>query len=385
VSRVFRAMLAEFRPDIVHVHHWIRLSTDLVASAAAAGIPAVVTLHDLFPSCPRVFRLKGADGAEACTAKLADADCVPCVPRWRFDRDDDVVAALASYRTDMRNELTLARARIAPSRSHAELLARTLEIDAPITVVPHGRLHPPLERAAPPPADGRFRIGCFSHLQPLKGQHLLLEALRLLPQTSGVEVELLGAAVDPDYEQRLQSLAQGFTVRFRGRYERSHLAAAHFDVVVIPTLCAESWCYILDEIGDLGVPIVAPRAGAFVERATPRVALFERNDAADLGRVIGGLIATPSQLAAMRAAPAPVVPEFESQARAILGLYETAIAAGPPALLHDALTAREERLIDAWRRREVHFRELVRTEKWEDIVAELRARVAALEEEVRRR
>jgi glycosyltransferase involved in cell wall biosynthesis len=183
VSRVFRAMLAEFRPDIVHVHHWIRLSTDLVASAAAAGIPAVVTLHDLFPSCPRVFRLKGADGAEACTAKLADADCVPCVPRWRFDRDDDVVAALASYRTDMRNELTLARARIAPSRSHAELLARTLEIDAPITVVPHGRLHPPLERAAPPPADGRFRIGCFSHLQPLKGQHLLLEALRLLPQS----------------------------------------------------------------------------------------------------------------------------------------------------------------------------------------------------------
>src|SRR4051794_9790720 len=36
VSAAFRELLARERPDVVHVHHWVRLSRDLVATAAQA-------------------------------------------------------------------------------------------------------------------------------------------------------------------------------------------------------------------------------------------------------------------------------------------------------------------------------------------------------------
>lgn len=384
VSRAFRRCLEEWRPQLVHVHHWIRLSTDLVATAARAGIPSVVTLHDLFPSCPRVFRLKGKDGDEACEVPLARAECVPCVERWRFDRDEDVAASLSVYRSDMRSELLLARSRIAPSRSHGEFLAQMLEIDAPIDVIPHGRLFAPLLATKPRVADGRLRIGYFSHLQPLKGQHLLLEAIRRCRSRERIDVEFFGGAVDAGYEARLRAASEGSNVSFHGRYEREQLAAAQLDLVVIPTLCRESWSYILDEAGDLGVPIVAARAGALEERATERVRLFERNDADSLATALDELCANPGALSAMRAAPAPVAPEFETSAAAIYSRYEAAVAAGAPVLDRSALDAMEERVIDAWRRREAYFRELVRTEKWEDVVGELRTRIAALEEELRR-
>src|SRR5262245_29188165 len=48
LSRVFSKLLDELRPQVVHVHHWIRLTSDLVRRARAAGCTTAVTLHDYF-------------------------------------------------------------------------------------------------------------------------------------------------------------------------------------------------------------------------------------------------------------------------------------------------------------------------------------------------
>src|SRR5688572_7443985 len=46
VEQWFGAFLRERRPAIVHVHHWVRLTCNLVEVCWRHGIPAVVTLHD---------------------------------------------------------------------------------------------------------------------------------------------------------------------------------------------------------------------------------------------------------------------------------------------------------------------------------------------------
>lgn len=379
VSARFREFLLETRPELVHVHHWIRLSTDLVAIADELGIPAVVTLHDLFPSCPRVFRLKGEHGDQACEVPLGRADCVPCVPRWRFDRDDAVAANLQSYRADMRSELLRARARIAPSATHGEFLKRMLEVDAPLAIVPHGRIAPPLS-TAPESQDGVFRVAYFSHLQPLKGAHLLLEAVARSAHRDRIEVHLHGAAVDAPYKQRLEQLASGLRVVFHGAYERATLASRPIDLAVLPTLCRESWSFILDEAFDLGCPILAARTGALEERANGRVRLFERNDAGDLAAQLDALIADPELRSTMRRTAAPRLSEFSEHVAAIESIYAQALAE-PTTTAQTAPNA--DRLADAFRRREHYFRELVAIEKWEDVVNELRSRIAELERHIR--
>ena len=96
VSAAFAALLAEERPDVVHVHHWIRMSRDLVAVAARAGVPAVVTLHDYWATCLVTFRVR-PDTQDACDAHLAPSPCLACAalvpPRtpWR-SREQQMLA-----------------------------------------------------------------------------------------------------------------------------------------------------------------------------------------------------------------------------------------------------------------------------------------------------
>ena len=77
VAEAFRRILRDERPDLVHVHHWIRLTRDLVACATAEGVPAAVTLHDLWTSCLVTFRVR-PDTKEFCEAPLAPSPCLDC-------------------------------------------------------------------------------------------------------------------------------------------------------------------------------------------------------------------------------------------------------------------------------------------------------------------
>ena len=77
VTRAFREILKQERPDVVHVQHWIRLSRDLVAAAAREGIPCVLTLHDLWTTCLVTFRVQ--PGTESlCSEKHAFMTCTRC-------------------------------------------------------------------------------------------------------------------------------------------------------------------------------------------------------------------------------------------------------------------------------------------------------------------
>lgn len=381
VAAAFAEHVRAVRPAVVHVHQWIRLSSDLVRQAAAAGVPAVATAHDLYPSCPRVFRLKGVAGDEACEEPMGVAACLACVPRWRFQSDAEVAALIESYRDDMREELRLARVRIAPSRTHGEFLARVLGLDpGAFETIPHGLLQevPPGARRAT--ADGLLHLGYWSHLHPLKGAHVLLEAVGRMRERRRVRVHLFGAHADEAYAARLDQLGSGLDVVRYGRYQLQQVAAAELDLAVIPTLCRESWSFLLDEAFGLGLPIVASDAGALAERATARVRLFERNDPASLAAVLDELAADPQALARLRAGAAPEQRPFAEHAGAIEAAYARARALGPPALPAGDI---EARLAEQWRRRETLLQELVRIEKWEDVVAELRQRIDDLEQEIR--
>jgi glycosyltransferase involved in cell wall biosynthesis len=386
VSREFERHLGQAKPDLVHVHHWLRLSTDLVAAAARAGIPAVVTLHDLYATCPRVFRLKGEHGDEPCEVPMATGPCVPCVPRWRFQRDDEIAELVRSYRADMSRELEFASAVVAPSRAHGTFLASMLGFSAArLHVLQHGTLgNAPAAAAAPRRSgDGRLHLAYWGHMTFLKGTHVLLEAARAAANRDRLRVHLYGAESDVLYKERLEEAAAGLDVEFHGAYRPADLRQAPIDVAVIPTLCRESYSFILDEAAALGVPILASGAGALADRATGRVQLFRQNDPRDLARHIDLLVEDPTRLERMRAAPAPELVPFERHAAEMRALYERTVAAGPPS----PPPARDDvaRLAEQWRRREVAFQELVRIEKWEDIVEEQRKRIAELERLMSRR
>jgi glycosyltransferase involved in cell wall biosynthesis len=342
---LFEELLGELQPEVVHVHHWQRLTRDLVASAARLGVPAVVSLHDLSVSCLIAFRVQPGTNV-LCRAPLGPDPCLACAAkRPPFTPWVDPVEGrmrLFEHARDTLRELDLARVRVVPSASHLALLAtclgRTPEA-LTATVVPPGRSQR-LPRWPGPAATGPLELCLFGHLTPIKGVHLALEAMRRLRDPRAVRLHLLGGEVDSTYSAQLRRQASGLDVHFHGPYRLDALAehpARKSAALLSCSLGHESYGLVLDEALDLGLPWILPAAGAFAERAQGQAyaSLYPPGESTALANLLQQLLTDPRRLAAMRSA----VPsagsgalDWDAHAAAMLPLYRQAIAAGAPAI-----------------------------------------------------
>ncbi|HZM01324.1 MAG TPA: glycosyltransferase, partial [Planctomycetota bacterium] len=176
--------------------------------------------------------------------------------------------------------------------------------------------------------------------------------------------------------EALRGRAGGRRVVWHGRYRPEDLSGAPIDVVALPTLCAESYSFALDEAAALGVPIVASDLGALADRATPRLLRFPRRDAAALARLLERLARDGAERHRLAAAPAPERIGMEAHLAALLPLYRELIGrrAAAPAATAGAQPADERALAQrehAFALREAALHELLRSEGWEDVIARL--------------
>jgi glycosyltransferase involved in cell wall biosynthesis len=343
VRNAFLDVLRRERPDVVHVHHWIRLSRDLVAAAASVGVPAVVSLHDAWTSCLVAFRIR-PDTRTSCDVPLAAEPCVACAsvlpPPTPWLDADEARRRFGAHRSDLVRELRLARAVVVPTHSHARTIEDGLLL-APgalrATVVP-----PPLDLPEPVRTAPRFsggevlRIGSWGHYAEHKGIDVLIDALRLARRP--MALRLAGGVVVPAYRAALEERARGLDVTFDGAYAPGELAAHRASDVHLfasGSRARESWGLVVDEAFALGLPVVLPDAGAFRERVGESGAarLYEQGDPAALARVLDDLAGAPERLAALAAAVptrATLVRDGDDHVVALEPVYDAARRAGAP-------------------------------------------------------
>ena len=114
-----------------------------------------------------------------------------------------------------------------------------------------------------------FVVGCFSRLEPAKGQHELIEALsRLKRQGTDIGAIIAGPAMIPAYAERLrEQVAEAgleSQVHFVGALKDARPAMACCDAVVMPSQ-SETLGLVLIEAMLQGVPVVATAAGGVLE------------------------------------------------------------------------------------------------------------------------
>ncbi len=131
-ARLLREVLRAERPEVLHVHHWRRLTRDLVAIAAEAGVPAVVTLHDAWIGCLIGTRIL-PDGTGACDAPLGMSPCLSCADAAGLATPWVPLEArfmeLAERRRDLARELRIAHAVCVRSSERAAALCAALGDD----------------------------------------------------------------------------------------------------------------------------------------------------------------------------------------------------------------------------------------------------------------
>lgn len=254
-------VLAEMRPDIVHLHGLDRIGSEVVAFVRAHRPRAriVMTLHDLQPICARDGLMLTHDGA-LCHRAHPDA-CRRCVPEMPMARH----ALRAAHLRAVLGGIDLL---VAPSRFVARRFADWGLPEARIAVVPNGV---PAADAPELPARGD-RFAFFGNIAAHKGIDVLLDAAAHLAR---VEAELAITVhggftwAAPEARERF---AHGIEraaplVRHAGPYDRADLPRlmARTDWVVVPSTWWENAPLVILEAQRAGRPVICSGIGGMAE------------------------------------------------------------------------------------------------------------------------
>jgi glycosyltransferase involved in cell wall biosynthesis len=192
--------------------------------------------------------------------------------------------------------------------------------------------------ATPRPRRDPFTLGYFARIAPEKGLHQLAEAYRVLRRERGLPPSRLEAAgyIAPEHqaylagiEAKLREWGLHEEFRYRGAVDRPGKLAflRSVDVLSVPSPYAEpKGLYLLEAMAN-GVPVVAPRHGAFPEMVakTGGGVLFEPNDVESLANEVMKLQRDPVRAAELgRSGAAGVRRHYTAahMAQRALELYE---------------------------------------------------------------
>lgn len=265
--RALRRALAEFQPDVVHLHNYYHLLSpgvlvDLDRYKAAAGARVVMTAHDYHLVCPN----SGATWYRGVEPVPADLDrlrscCYLLGHRWdRRGRPHSALKLLQHVwhyrRTDRRTVIDLI---LCPSRFMQAAVAR---LGRPTVWLPNPN-PPALPAKVKRPDELTFVFA--GRVEPEKG---LVRFLELLPHDFGDRLLVVGDGLERPTAQRVVTRrGLGDQVAFLGRRPHSEtlgiIAAAH--VLVLPSRWDENYPLSLIEALAVGTNLLLADRGGMRE------------------------------------------------------------------------------------------------------------------------
>lgn len=293
--------LAARPPQLIHSHYWL---SGLAALAAYPQVPLVHTMHTT---------------AAAKNARLGEGERPE--PEVRVRGEQALVRRAAALVVNTEHEA--AQMRDFYGAEDRKLVVVTPGADAQV-------FHP-LAGVSPAHAGSSDTADLFfaGRLQPLKGPHLLVEALALLPSDLDVSLTISGASSD-GYAQRLLDRADELGLAERVRrvdpYPPSELAQAfrQADIVAVPS-SSETFGLVALEASACGAPVLASKVDGLADAVADGVTgiLVAERSAEAWARAIEGLVRAPETRLSLGRAGAQRAQSFTWQATAshFLDLY----------------------------------------------------------------
>jgi glycosyltransferase involved in cell wall biosynthesis len=299
VAEYFDRLVDVYRPDVVHFFHLMRLSASIVDVCARRQLPMVLTPTDFWFMCPTVH-LRLPDGGFCGGPSENGINCLrhivsikkPGAPATLVNLlPERVLAALARrssrrpfarfqaarhvHALSRRPHFVLSRLRridriLAPTKMMLGTLERRGLDPSRLIYCPYG-IELPAIVAPRTTAPDSLRVGFIGTLAHVKGAHVLLEAIRLLPELN-IRVLIYGKEADSaDYALGLRQLAHGDRrVEFLGTFPNDQigLILAQIDVLVVPSVWVENTPLVVYSAQAVGCPIIASDVGGVSEVVT---------------------------------------------------------------------------------------------------------------------
>ena len=317
-AREVRAAVADFKPDLVHVHNSFPLvSPSVYWAAAALQLPVVQTLHNFRLICPQAMLLRNGRVCEDCVGKVPWRAVVHRCYRESVPQSAAVAGMVQLHRAlgTWRNKVTLY---VALNRFCRD---KFIEGGLPAERI---RVKPNFVDLPAPPESGRSGFLFAGRLSQEKGLGVLAQALKTAPLT----VRVAGTGPDAALLDGLQGAQMLGALPSDALYAEMARAQA----LLIPSLWYENFPRTLVEAYANGLPVIASRLGALptlVDEGETGL-LFEPGNGADLARQLQWAAEHPAEMARMgRAARQRYERELTGAVnhRALVAIYDEAMQA----------------------------------------------------------
>lgn len=250
--RELAAVIAQVRPDVMHVHNfWPMLSPSIYDAAHAARVPVVQSLHNYRLLCANALLLRDGAPCELCVDRRMKWPAI----RHRCYRGSIGASAAVAAMTAVHAALGTFERKVdrfvALSPMAASLfVAGGIPADR-LEIIPNAVADP-----GPPMTGGREGAVFVGRLSPEKGLDTLLAAWEDIDHP----LTVIG---DGPLGDRLRSRAAR-NVHFLGRQAPGEVSAAlsRAALLVFPSLCRENLPLVVAEAMAHGVPVLASPGGA---------------------------------------------------------------------------------------------------------------------------
>lgn len=255
-AAAFNSLLADFRPDIVHIHGIHRqLSPSILFGAKRTGIPVVQTLHDYHHICSADVLLRA--GSISCDPpRCGPLNTLPCVAN-RCVRSSFSISALSAAETAWQRARRAYERTVSRFISPSHFLARVMRESGwtlPIDVVPN---------AVPTPnAGGRIDEGYFLVAARLSREKGIDVAARAARQAG---VALVVAGDGPESDRLRAEFPEVDFLGHVGSYEVEQLLL-RCRAMLVPSTWMENAPMSILEALSLGIPVISSCVGGVPEQ-----------------------------------------------------------------------------------------------------------------------
>lgn len=380
-EEAFDAVLASWRPEVVHFLHLLYLSLGLPRRARERGIPSIYTMHDFWLQCARFGQRLRADG-ELCRSFDEDT-CARCLVGFPFAQpplERRIAPLVAGIRRwtgwNLAGPLRRAAARMRPRsrpqaataqdpdpavlsalagfvRAREEAVRRDLAREVYAFVAPSRFLEQEFLRWGLAREKVRFhrsgidvstaglprapraellRVAFLGTIVPHKGLHVLLDAWSRRAVEGGLRLRIHGnERYRPDYVEAMRARARELGAEWCGElaHERVPAVLAETDLLVVPSVWFENSPLVIQEALAAATPLLVSDLGGMRELVEPDVHgwRFAPGDAGALAERLDAVGREPALLEGLYPG-GPVFPRtIVEDAADLVALYREALAA----------------------------------------------------------
>lgn len=313
----FTSWLQRQKAEIYHQHQWnVRCGLHHLRAAKALGMATVVSIRLPQPICLR--RTLMLYGEEVCDGKIDVVRCSYCCDELTRHLPASAVKTLSHLPLDALSRISLPESAYSPlsipgtkgiflrpfvvpafvAARQWSLQEMAKEADCIVTMCEwlyemlrlngiseeklalctHGiadlfqRDALPTRVERPKQQGDPLRVGFLGRWDPVKGIHILVEAVKSLGKEVPIEAIVHGVPQDEPYrKQLLDRIANDPRIQVKPQLKRTEVAAAiaNFDVLAVPSQWLETGPVVVLEAHALGVPVIGSDLGGIAEKIKP--------------------------------------------------------------------------------------------------------------------